>query len=272
MTAIDTAPSAPAYDAVADGYDLLTDGYAYDRWTRELERLALAHGLAGRRLLDVACGTGKSFLPFLERGYAVTACDLSAEMVRVAWAKAAGRARCEVADMRALPDLGAFDLVTCLGDALNHLTDLEAVADSLRGLAAALAPGGVLVFDLNTLAAYRDVPDAVAEDDSRLVVWNGGAARIERPGGQAVLAIDVFERVGELWSRSTTRQPHRHHPVADVLALLPGCGLAAADVRGQATGARLEPYAGEDAHPKAIVIARRSEDATERGTSMPFRP
>jgi hypothetical protein len=28
-------------------------------------------------------------------------------------------------------------------------------------------------------------------------------------------------------------------------------------VRGQATGAVLEPYAGEAAHPKAIVLARR---------------
>src|SRR3712207_8231902 len=40
-------------------------------------------------------------------------------------------ARCEVADMRELPVLGEFDLVTCLGDALNHLPDLDGVADAL---------------------------------------------------------------------------------------------------------------------------------------------
>jgi SAM-dependent methyltransferase len=248
-----------AYDAVAPGYDLLTEGYAYDRWTDGLERLAEEHGLRGRRLLDVACGTGKSFLAFLERGYAVTACDVSAGMVRIADAKAGGRARCVVADMRALPDLGAFDLITCLGDALNHLPDLEAVARTLDGMAANLAPGGLAVLDLVTLAAYRALPDAVAEDEHRLVVWNGGAATIEESGGAAVLAIDVFEPVGELWSRSTIRQTYRHHPVADVLALLPQAGLELAALRGQAVGAVLEPYESEDAHPKAIVLARRPD-------------
>jgi SAM-dependent methyltransferase len=218
---------------------------------------AREHGLRGTRLLDVACGTGKSFLPFLERGYEVTACDVSPGMVRIADAKAGGRARCEVADMRELPVFRAFDLVTCLGDALNHLPDLEAVAETLRGMAANLAPGGLAVLDLATLAAYRNLPDAVAEDEHRVVVWNGGAATIEEPGGAAVLAIDVFERVGELWSRGTTRQQYRHHPVDDVLALLPEAGLELAAIRGQAVGAVLEPYAGEAAHPKAIVLARK---------------
>jgi SAM-dependent methyltransferase len=259
-----------AYDAVAPGYDLLTAGYAYDRWIDALEDLAQANGLRGARLLDVACGTGKSFLPFLERGYEVTACDVSPGMVRIAEAKAGGRARCEVADMRELPVLGAFDLVTCLGDALNHLPDLGDVGVTLAGIAANLAVGGLAVLDLNTLAAYQHVPDAVAEDEERLVVWNGGAATIDEPGGSAVLAIDVFERVGELWSRSTTRQPHTHHPIDEVVALLPAAGLEAAAVHGQSTGARLEPYAGEAAHPKAIVLARRP--SWEGGSDMPFRP
>src|SRR4051812_48148758 len=88
-----------AYDALAPAYDLLTGGYAYDRWLAALESLAVAHGLAGRRVLDVACGTGKSFLPLLERGYAVTACDVSAGMLALAGAKAAGRADLRLADM-----------------------------------------------------------------------------------------------------------------------------------------------------------------------------
>jgi SAM-dependent methyltransferase len=259
-----------AYDAVAPGYDLLTAGYAYDRWIDALEDLARDHGLDGTFLLDVACGTGKSFLPFLERGYDVTACDVSPAMVRIAAAKAGGRARCAVADMRDLPILGEFDLVTCLGDALNHLPDLGDVGVTLAGIAANLAVGGLAVLDLNTLSAYSDVPDAVAEDEDRLVVWNGGAALIDEPGGSAMLAIDVFERVGDLWSRSTARQPHTHHPVDDVVALLPAAGLEAVAVHGQATGAQLEPYAGEAAHPKAIVLARRPR--WKGGGDMPFRP
>ena len=266
MNVTEMGAPAPAYEAVAAGYDLLTAGYAYDRWALEIEALALAHGLRGRRLLDVACGTGTSFLWFLGQGYEVTATDEAPAMVTIAREKAGGLARCAVADMRALPALGEFDLVTCLGDALNHLPDLGEVGRALDAIATALAPGGLAVLDLNTLAAYREVPSAVAEDGERMVVWNGDAARIAEPGGRGVLAIDVFESEGELWRRSSVRHVHRHHPIADVLGLLAVRDLEAAAVRGVAPGGRLEPYAGEAAHPKAIVLARRKEAA------MPFRP
>src|SRR4051812_47062489 len=118
---VSQAPARDAYDALAPAYDLLTAGYAYDRWLAALERVAIEHGLSGRRLLDVACGTGKSFEPMLARGYAVTACDISPEMALRAAAKAASRADVHVADMRELPVFGRFDLVTCLDDAINHL-------------------------------------------------------------------------------------------------------------------------------------------------------
>ena len=266
MTALDQIGETPAYEAVAAAYDLLTDGYAYDRWSQEIAALARAHGLRGRRLLDVACGTGKSFGWFLEHGWEVCATDVSPSMAAIARGKAGGRARVEVADMREAPRLGAFDLVTCLGDALNHLPDPGEVARALAAMRSALAPGGLLALDLNTLAAYHEVPSAIAEDATRMVVWNGDAARIAEPGGSGVLAIDVFERAGELWRRSTARHVHRHQPVADVIALLGDGGMEAAAVRGVATGGRLEPFAGEAAHPKALVLARRKE------ARMPFRP
>ena len=266
MTAIDHYRGRPAYEAVAAGYDLLTAGYEYARWSSGIEALARGCGLRGRRLLDVACGTGTSFAWFLEHGYEVCATDVSPAMAAIAREKSGGRARVEVADMREPPGLGAFDLVTCLGDALNHLEDLTEAGRAVAAMTSALAPGGLLVLDLNTLAAYREVPSAVAEDGERMVVWNGDAARIAAPGGSGVLAIDVFEREGALWRRSSVRHVHRHHPVRDVVGLLEPRGLEPAALRGVAPGARLEPYAGESAHPKALLLARRKEP------DMPFRP
>src|SRR2546421_6661629 len=116
-------PSTDAYHDLAPFYDGFTAGYAYDGWLSRLEALAQAQGLAGRRLLDVGCGSGKSFLPLLERGYEVTACDISPAMVEEARRKVTGRARVVVADMRSLPALGEFDLITCLDDAVNYLLD-----------------------------------------------------------------------------------------------------------------------------------------------------
>src|ERR1044071_7627449 len=102
------ADTRRAYDELAAFYDAFTKHHDYDAWTTDLERLARDCGLAGTRLLDVGCGTGKSFLPFRARGWTVAGCDLSAEMVAIATAKAP-EVPLAVHDMRRLPTLGRYD-------------------------------------------------------------------------------------------------------------------------------------------------------------------
>src|SRR3954447_10333830 len=168
------APAREAYDVLAAAYDTLTADYAHHRWLSAIVALSAEHGLAGRRALDVACGTGKSFLPLLAAAWWVTACDISPEMASRAAGKAAGRAAVHVADMRDLPAYGAFDLITCLDDAINHLLDDDEVVAALDGMRVNLAPRGLVAFDVNTPAAYRAAAsDAVVEDDERLVPWRG---------------------------------------------------------------------------------------------------
>src|SRR4051794_24249809 len=101
MTALTADPAAAAYAALAEHYDLLTHRYRHDRWVRRLEAIARAHGVHGRRALDVACGSGKSLVPLLERGYDVAGCDLSPEMLAVARRRVPGDVPLLEADMRA---------------------------------------------------------------------------------------------------------------------------------------------------------------------------
>jgi SAM-dependent methyltransferase len=256
VRALSGSAAADAYDLLAPVYDVLTANYPYDCWIDALERLALAHRLPGRRVLDVACGTGRSLMPWLERGYHVTGVDVSPRMAAVARAKAGGRALVHVGDMRALPELGPFDLVTCLGDGMNHLVDPADVRAALDEARAVLSRDGLVIFDLNLLTAYRETPDTIVEDEDRVVLWPGAHARIASAGGVGELVVDVFQREGELWRRIHSSQPHRHHPLADVLESVRAAGLEVAAVYGQHPGVRLECPADEEVHAKAIVVAR----------------
>jgi SAM-dependent methyltransferase len=248
-----------AYERLAPAYDVLTADYCHGRWLAVLEALALEHGLRGKRLLDVACGTGKSFLPLLERGYDVVGCDLSPAMLARAAAKAP-RARLVLADMRRLERLGEFDLVTCLDDSLNYVLTRAEASDSIVAMAANLAPGGLLAFDVNTLGTYRRLfgRDSVSDTGERVFCWRGEASGDAAAGERFAAAIDVFSHAHDgCWTRATSRHEQRHHPRAEIEAALALAGLELVAVRGQAVGARLEPEPDEERHQKLVFLARR---------------
>jgi len=249
--------AAEAYDRLAPWYDELTREHEYDRWTRNLEERALELGVRGRRLLDAACGTGKSFMPFLERGWQVTGCDVSAAMVARARVKAP-EAELLVADIRSLDRAGRFDLITCLDDSLNYLTgegDLEA---ALASLARNLAPGGVLVFDLNTLWTYRTTfaRDMTLDGPGAFLAWRGPCEGDEEPGCVAELIVEAFGETGDgLYERVTTRHLQRHFPRARVESALAGAGLCTAGVFGLLPDGSLDSLADEDLHHKLVYYA-----------------
>jgi SAM-dependent methyltransferase len=253
------ASAAEAYEGLAPFYDELTREHDYEGWTRHLESAALRFGVRARKLLDAACGTGKSFLPFLERGYTVTACDISAEMVARARAKAPD-ADVFVADIRELGRLGGFDLVTCLDDSVNYLVDEGDLDAAFASLALNLAPEGVLVFDVNTLSTYRTAfaRDMTLDGPDAFLAWRGGCDGCAEPGCLAELVVEAFRQDGSgLYERVTTRHTQRHHPRPEVERALAGAGLAPVGVFGQLPDGSLDVLADEDIHHKLVYLAQR---------------
>jgi SAM-dependent methyltransferase len=249
-----------AYDGFAPHYDAFTDGYAYERWLSAIERIALDHGLRGRRLLDVGCGTGKSFMPMLERGYEVTACDLSPEMVEIARGKVGPRAEVVVADMRELPRLGAHDLITCLDDAINYLASPSELECALIGFARNLRSGGVAIFDANTIATFRHGYSQTFAMDSNgaFFCMRGDGDPDLAPGGTADTCIEIFSPVGDdLYRRTRSHHVHRHHPRAEVEAAAAAAGLDLVAAYGQSPGVLIDPEADEDLHTKTLYVLRR---------------
>jgi ubiquinone/menaquinone biosynthesis C-methylase UbiE len=249
-----------AYDALAPGYDDLTRGHDHTRWTALLEARAVEAGLAGSRLLDVACGTGNTMLPMLERGYDVTGVDVSDAMLAEAERKTGGAARLVAGDARDLPVLGEFDLVWCLGDALNYLDSEAELTAALTGMRRNLAPNGVVVIDVNTLGTFRVLYASllVVPSSDRVIVLEGHGDPGLSSGGAARTSIDRLElQESGWWQRVGSQHHHRHHPDAVVRAAISQAGLDCRASLGTDGAGGFESPVDELRHAKAVYIARR---------------
>jgi SAM-dependent methyltransferase len=256
-------PAAAGYNCLAPYYDRFTAGWQYERWIAAIEARAMALGLSGRRVLDLACGTGNSTGPLLNRGYLVTACDISDGMIDQARRNyPAHAAAFLVADMRELPELGEFDLVLCLDDAINYLLSDQDLHVAFSCVARSLAPGGIFAFDVNSLMTYRTcfAEDSVTESQGIMFVWRGEGLPGAAPGEQAAASVDIFTERGDgLWERRSMRHLQRHHPRHAVQAGLGSAGLCHRATLGQHRGARLEPSPDEERHTKLVYFATRSD-------------
>jgi SAM-dependent methyltransferase len=249
-----------AYEAIAPAYDDFTAHHNYDEWLRELLSHLEREGLTGHRLLDVGCGTGKSFIPMLDWGWEVTACDISPAMVELARRKVGDRARLSVADMRALPHFGEFDLVWCLDDAINYLLTTAELEGALRSMLPNLNPEtGLLIFDTNTLQTYRSffAEELEVEMNGRRMLWHG-RTNTDAAAGSIAEAVFEAEPLGEdgvAIAPEAHRQ--RHFPAAELVAALERCGYECLQVYGMSTdGILRQPLEEVERHSKAAFIAR----------------
>jgi SAM-dependent methyltransferase len=256
-----TETAAHAYEALAPHYDNFVAASDYEAFVSQLEPVLLEHGLRGRSLLDLACGTGNSFLPFLRRGYRVTGCDISPAMLARARAKGP-EAGLFAADVRALRAVGDFALVTCLDDSLNYLLEPDDLAAAFRSAAANLAPGGLFAFDLNTLLAYRTTfaAESISAGDGLVFLWKGDSSPDAAPGCLASATLEAFSLAdGGLYERTESRHLQRHHPRDRVRAALEDAGLELVAGHGLRDDGSLAPVPDEHALLKTVYLARRIE-------------
>ena len=104
----------------------------------------------GARVLDLACGWGRTTLELARHGYRVTGFDLSPDLLAIARERATAAGCCIPfieGTVRRLPDLGPFDAVTGFYDdsVLSFADEADNLA-ALDGVARSLRPGGAFLF------------------------------------------------------------------------------------------------------------------------------
>ncbi len=165
------------YRAIAGAYDALNADIDYEQWSGFIEA-CFDRWLPARPqiVLDLACGTGRMTFPLCDRGYDLIGIDGSADMLSEAYRKSTDRTiriMDELGvddlpegittplflqqDMRSFELYGTVDAAVCCLDSLNYLCgdgDLDAC---LACLYLYVAPGGLLVFDVNSPYKFEQV-------------------------------------------------------------------------------------------------------------------
>ena len=175
-------------------------------------------GLNPKTSLDLACGTGILCEILHSQGIRARGMDYSAGMIEIA-RQGSQEIGYDVADMILYRPEAQFDLVTCTGDAVNHIAELSDVEQIFQNVYGYLSPGGWFVFDLlNEREVSTSEPFEMDFTESTRVWF-----QMTRPGEKKVnLKIRVYEN-GELEFEENIRETI-HDP--DVICdMLRSCGF-----------------------------------------------
>ena len=165
-----------AYHRFAQVYDRIMDDVPYEKWADFIEATLERLGDKPQRVLDLACGTGNTTLPFAQRGYEMVGIDLSPEMLDVARQKAAAEGYdidFSLQDMRNFEVQSPVDLVICLYDSLNYILSERGLSSVFRSVNRALGPGGLFMFDINSTYKLSQVGNGTIfiETEELSLVW-----------------------------------------------------------------------------------------------------
>lgn len=200
----------------------------YDLWADYIEAILDRFGRHPKTILDLACGTGNSTLPFARRGYQLMGIDRSPEMLAKARDKAQKEGLTiafEQGDMRTFSIDHPVDLITCLYDSLNYVLDLDELGEVCRRVSAALVPGGLFIFDVNSAYRLSHIPDTTmfVEESGFALVWENAYHSLDRIWE---IRLTGFTRSdGDLYRQFKEVHRERAYTVEEIEGALRGAGF-----------------------------------------------
>ena len=234
-----------AYHALASSYDRLTMDVDYRAVVNFYLQILEKEQLKPRTAVDLACGTGSVALLLAQMGMAVTAVDMSEEMLTVAAQRAQEQGNPPVFACQKLQELHlprGVDLAVCALDSLDYITDPDDCREAVRRIYKALNPGGIFIFDVNTPEKLKAMDGQVFldEDEDVYCVWRG---EFDDNTNICSYGMDLFQRQGSVWTRSFEEHQEYAYSARELTAYLRQAGFTDIAVYGDRTF--VDPAPGE---------------------------
>lgn len=243
------------YTEFAGFYDGLTKNVEYGARARYIAALLKRYSHDAGIMLDLACGTGSLTVALAKMGFDIYGADASQDMLSIAQQKASEEGLDILflrQKMQSLDLYGTIDTCVCTLDSLNHLTEKSDVEKTFRGISLFMNPGGLFVFDVNTLYKHREVlaNNTFVYDTAQVYcVWQN---TLDRDRETVHITLDFFERDGLCYRRSGESFSERAYEREALLAMLDGAGFDVLDIFGELS---FEPPRGDS--QRNVYIARK---------------
>ena len=149
-----------AYSDFAKVYDLFMDNVNYEEWSQYLCEILKENGIDEGLVLELGCGTGTMTELMAGAGYDMIGVDNSEEMLAEAMEK---RTESGHDILYLLQDMQEFELygtvraVISVCDCMNYLLEEEELCEVFSLVNNYLDPGGLFVFDMNTVYKYQEL-------------------------------------------------------------------------------------------------------------------
>ncbi len=243
-----------AYTDFAGVYDTFMDNTPYQEWADFLTDLIEKYGISEKRqdaeeansvsgsiqeeilnseknlVLDLGCGTGTLTELLYQKGFDMVGVDRSEDMLNAAFAKRESSGSeilylCQ--DMRELDLYSTVGTVISVCDSINYLLEDDEVEEVFKLVNNYLYPGGLSIFDFNTLYKYQQViGDAtIAENrDECSFIWENFYHEEERIN-EYDLTVFVKEPEGDLFRRFTETHFQRGYTLEEMEGFVKKAGM-----------------------------------------------
>ncbi len=234
-----------AYTSFAAVYDIFMDNVPYDEWCAHVVRILKERGIRDGLVLDLGCGTGNLTELLAQAGYDMIGVDNSEDMLELAQEKKL-RSGHDILyllqDMREFELYGTVRAVVSLCDSINYITSEDGLRQVFSLVNNYLDPGGLFLFDMNTLYKYRELlgDNTIAENrEDCSFIWENSWYEEEQVNEYD---LTIFEKEENgLFRRYTETHFQKGYDIETVKRLLLEAGMDVLAVWGAETERAPEP-------------------------------